>query len=422
MIESAARIELYVPERAVARHEVKFQQWVETVTAPLRYVSCGSGSGVQFCSVPLGSYIKDFEEETPHLAKEDVNTPRRQGMSAFSGFSVARDQRGIWFREGTGAPEEDRNTIYTFLVAKDLGEVAYFALRERLARTILRERNEQAVFLSRVLASEPGSETELVTDKQANYRDFAIAFNQAATRVCNPPKIHLAWKLLHLFQLLQRDLMASAKALVSPGGSTQSIEARDNIYRPLFEAILLIIEKVFDKSILIRMSTSIFVTWVKIARELKLLGDGEVANKVLPYVEQALKHSILQIADSLWRFQGHSLAGAADLGCDSCGVEAFSFVSALDTCQRELNLGLETLAYRLQKKLWKLWNKPEYTSFFVMRDWRGLSYCLNARNKKRLAAAFGLRTIDAITRSGISDERTWYRSMEDIFPHTDEKE
>jgi hypothetical protein len=40
-------------------------------------------------------------------------------MSAFSGFSVARDQGGVWFREGTGTPEEDRNTIYTFLVARE---------------------------------------------------------------------------------------------------------------------------------------------------------------------------------------------------------------------------------------------------------------------------------------------------------------
>jgi hypothetical protein len=55
-------------------------------------------------------------------------------------------------------------------------------------------------------------------------------------------------------------------------------------------------------------------------------------------------------------------------------------------------------------------------SEYPSRDWRGLSYNLNARNRKKLAAAFGLRTVDAIVRSGISDERTWYRSIKEMFP------
>ena len=150
-MESAARIELYVPERAVARHETDFQRWVETVTAPLRYVCTGDGPETRFCTTPLGKYIESFEDD------KDQAAPRRQGMSAFSGFSMARDQRGVWFREGTGAPEEDRVTIYTFLVARELGELAYCAIRERLAKTILRERNEQAVLLSRMLDPKCGS-------------------------------------------------------------------------------------------------------------------------------------------------------------------------------------------------------------------------------------------------------------------------
>jgi hypothetical protein len=121
MMQSTARIELYVPERAVARHEAAFQRWVETVTAPLRYVCVGDGANTDFCKTPLGTYIE-------HFGRPKKGSPRRQVMSAFSGFSMARDQRGVWFREGTGTPEEDRVTIYTFLVARELGKVAYYAI------------------------------------------------------------------------------------------------------------------------------------------------------------------------------------------------------------------------------------------------------------------------------------------------------
>src|SRR5438128_2049011 len=121
-MDSAARIELCVAERAVARHEAVFQRWVETVTSPLRYVCVGYGAETQICTTPLGKHIENFGEE---------GAPCRQAMSAFSGFSMARDQRGVWFRDGTGALDEDRNTIYTFLVAGELGEVAYLAVRER---------------------------------------------------------------------------------------------------------------------------------------------------------------------------------------------------------------------------------------------------------------------------------------------------
>src|SRR5260221_5747063 len=51
-MDPAARIELYVPERAVARNETAFQQWVETVTAPLRYVCVGNGPKNRFCPTP----------------------------------------------------------------------------------------------------------------------------------------------------------------------------------------------------------------------------------------------------------------------------------------------------------------------------------------------------------------------------------
>jgi hypothetical protein len=69
-----------------------------------------------------------------------------------------------------------------------------------------------------------------------------------------------------------------------------------------------------------------------------------------------------------------------------------------------------------EEKLRNLWTDPTYLPHLLLRDWRGLSYGLNARDRKELAAAFGLRTIDAIFKSGISDERTWYRSMRDSFP------
>src|SRR5262249_54265017 len=69
------------------------------------------------------------------------------------------------------------------LVARELGEVAYYALRERLARTILRDRNEQAVFMSRTLERKRGLEKELVCDRKVDYKDFATAFRRAAKRI-----------------------------------------------------------------------------------------------------------------------------------------------------------------------------------------------------------------------------------------------
>jgi hypothetical protein len=407
----AARIELYVAERAVARHEAEFQRWVEKVTAPLRYVCIGDGPATQFCTTPIGTYIESFGDGDRR--KGDKAAPGRKVMSAFSGFSVARDQSGVWFREGTGAPEEDRNTIYTFLVARELGEVAYYAIRERLAKTILRQRNEQAVMLSRVLDDRRGLETELVTEKESEYGDFARAFEAAANEISrlSPARIDLAWKLLHLFQLLQRDLMAWAY------DAKKSSEARREIYEPLFRSFCCIVERVFEGSILDRMSTVVFVTWVRMAGELHKLGDSQAAPAVKRYIEQALKASILEIADSLWRFQGHNLAGARDLlDSDSCGVEAFTFVAALNTCHYKLGLRVKGRVKEHEETLRQLWTDPTYLPHLLLRDWRGLSYSLNARNRKELAAAFALHTVDAIDRSGISDERTWYRSIKEMFP------
>jgi hypothetical protein len=111
-IDPAARIELYVAERAVARHESDFQKWVETVAAPLRYVCVVDGDKAKFCETELGKYIQDFgEADDPNNGKKH---PRRHEMSAFSGFSVARDQRGVWFREGTGLRRkiETRSTLF----------------------------------------------------------------------------------------------------------------------------------------------------------------------------------------------------------------------------------------------------------------------------------------------------------------------
>jgi hypothetical protein len=407
-MDSAARIELYVPERAVARSETAFQQWVETVTAPLRYVCVVKDAVTRFCTTPLGAHIKDFGDD-------DQAAPRRQGMSVFSGFSMARDQRGVWFREGTAAPEEDRVTIYTFLVAGELGEVAYYAIRERLAKKILHERNEQAVLLSRMWAPSCALETELVVKekKQIDYGDFAKAFERAAVHLSQsrPERIDLAWQQLHLLQLVYRDLMASA---LNP---KESIEKRKEVFRPLVGSLGRIVHGIFEGRILDRMSPSILATWTRIALELNRLGDGRAVPAVKPHVEQALKMSILEIADSLWRFQGHSFAGARDLDSDSCGVEAFAVVAGLNTWQYTLGLGLERLAEVHEEKLRKLWTDPTYIPHLLLRDWRGLSYCLNAPNRnKELAAAFGLRTVDAIFKSGISDERTWYRTMGEFFP------
>ena len=407
-MERAARIELYVAERAVVRHEAAFQGWVETVTAPLRHVCVGNSPDVRFCTTPLGRHIQNFEDD------QDEAAPRRQGMSAFSGFSMARDQRGVWFREGTGAPEEDRVTIYTFLVAGELGEVAYHAIRERLAKKILRERNEQAVLLSRMLVSKCALETELVVTekKESDYGDFAKAFESAAELISrsSPPRIDLAWKQLHLLQLVYRDLMASA---FNP---KRSVEKRKEILRSLFASLRRMVDGIFEARILERMSPLILATWTRIALELNRLGDGQAVPTVKSHVEQALRMSILEIADSLWRFQGHSFAGGRDSDCTSCGAEAFAVVAGFNTWQHTLGLGLEHLAEVHEEVLRNLWTDPTYIPHFLLRDWRGLSYGLNARDRKELAAAFGLRTVDAIHKSGVSDERTWYRNMRGFFP------
>src|SRR5260370_14279392 len=192
----------------------------------------------------------------------------------------------------------------------------------------------------------------------------------------------------------------------------KSTEEQQEIYQPLFDSLRCIVERIFEGSILDRMSTSVFVTWVRIAGELHDLGHSQARHIVKPYIEQALNKSILEIADSLWRFQGHSLAGAGDLGCDRWAVEAFAFVAALNTCQHKLGLGLEKLAKKHEQRLQEIWTNPTYIPLLLLRDWRGLSYALNARGEKALAAAFGLRTVDA----GISDERTWYRTMRERFP------
>lgn len=400
-MDSAARIELYVPERAVARRETAFQQWVETVTSPLRYVCVGHGLKTHWCKTRLGTHIENFGD--------GGDAPRRDVMSAFSGFSMARDQRGVWFREGTGAPEEDRVTIYTFLVARELGEVAYYAIRERLAKKILRELNEQAVILSRMLDEKCGLQMEFVWagEKESDYRNFAKAFESAAEQIFRscPERIDLAWKQLHLLQLLYRDLMASA---FNP---KQSVEEKKEIFQPLFHSLRRMVDGIFEGRILGRMSTSVLVAWARIATKLQEFGDELAVPTVKPHVEKALRSSILEIADSLWRFQGHSFAGAADLDCDSCGVEAFALVSALLTW-----LGVEDPAIVHQDRLRKLWTNPTYIPHLLLRDWRALSYTLKASDENDLAAAFGLRTVDGIIRSGISDERTWYWTMKQFFP------
>jgi hypothetical protein len=407
-MDSAAKIELYVPERAVARHETAFQQWVETVTAPLRYVCVRERASTRFCTTPLGTHIENFEDDNDQAA------PRRLGMSAFSGFSIARDQRGVWFREGTGAPDEDRVSIYTFLVDGELGKVAYYAIRERLAKKILREGNEQAVLLSRMLAPQCALETELVfkRESESDYRDFAEAFESAAEQISGsgPERIDLAWKQLHLLQLLYRDLVASA---FKP---KQSDEEKQGIFRPLFGAFRHMMDHVFDGRILDRLSPIFLATWTRIALELYRLGDVEAVPAVKPHVEKALTTPILEIADSLWRFQGHSFAGGRDSDGNSCGAEAFAFVAGLNTWQHTLRLELGHLAEEHEAELRNLWMDPTYIPHLLLRDWRGLSYGLNARDRKELAAAFGLRTVDAISKSGISDERTWYRTMREMFP------
>jgi hypothetical protein len=376
VMDSAARIELYVPERAVARREAAFQQWVETVTAPLRYVCVGYGSKTRFTTTPLGTHIENFGN--------GGDAPRRDVMSAFSGFSMARDQRGVWFREGTGAPEEDRVTIYSFLVAREVGELAYFAIRERLAKKILRELNEQAVMLTRMLDEKCGLQMEFIYDseKDSDYRNFAIAFESAAEnlfRSC-PERIDLAWKQLHLLQLLYRDMMASAfNPQLSP-------EKKMDISRPLFTSLRRMVEGIFEGSVLDRMSTSVLVAWAKIAKELHDFGDEQAVATVMPHVEQAMNKSILEIADSLWRFQGHSFAGARDLDCDSFGIEAFTFVAALDTSLHTLlDPALENIASARGEELRDLSADPTYVSHFLLRDWRGLSYTLNARGRKDLS-------------------------------------
>lgn len=404
--DAAAKIDLYVAERAVARHEAAFQRWVETVAAPLRYVCVGDGANTRFCNTPLGKYIENYGND------KIPDAPNRKIMSAFSGFSIARDQHGVWFRPGTGATDEDRVSIYTFLVAGELGRVAYYAIRERLARTILRERNEQAVLLCRKLGPTSGLEMEFVSDKTCDYRGFAQAFEKAAEYLSDidNARIDLAWQQLHLFQLLQRDLMTWV--------ADKPAQTREEVLRPLFNAFVCMVERTFEGRILARMSISVFATWVKIAKELKDLGDENAVKAIEPHVVQVLKASILEISDSLWRFQGHSLAAAGDLDCDSCGVEAFAFVAGINTWQCMLGLGLDGLAENHEETLRQLWTDPTYIPHLLLRDWRGLSYGLNARNRKELATAFGLRTVNALDRSGISSEREWYGFMRRMFPNS----
>jgi hypothetical protein len=255
-----------------------------------------------------------------------------------------------------------------------------------------------------------GLEKELVTGKKSDYLDFVNAFNSAAKEISKGTRIDLAWKQLHLFQLLQRDLMAWAFG-------KESDEEKKKIYKPLFEALECFVCGILKGNILERMSTSVFVTWLKMAGQLRK-SDPQIVDRVKPHIEAALRTPILGIADSLWRFQGHSLAGAGDLGCDSFGVEAFAFVSALKTCQQELGLGLEELANKHEITLNNLSTSQSYIPYLLLRDWRGLSYALDARDDeldRELARAFALRTVDSVTRSGISDERTWYLSIREMF-------
>ena len=241
---------------------------------------------------------------------------------------------------------------------------------------------------------------------------LAGAFERAAEHISrsSPERIDLAWKQLHLLQLLYRDLVASA---FEP---KLSDEEKKDIFRPLFGAFRHMVDRIFDGRILDRMSPINLATWTRIALELNRLGDGQAVPTVKPHVEQVLKTSILEIADSLWRFQGHSFAGGRDSDCNSCGAEAFAVVAGFKTWQHTLGLGLQALAQAHEEVLRDLWADPTYIPHFLLRDSRGLSYGLNARDRKELAAAFGLRTVDAISKSGISDERTWYRTMRAIFP------
>src|SRR5262249_52567033 len=159
--------------------------------------------------------------------------------------------------------------------------------------------NEQTVLLTRLLAGERDLQTEFVGAKETDYNDFAQAFERAAKHISclKPARFDLAWKQLHLFQLLQRDLMASAYI------PSRLEEEKKAIYQPLFNAFRCIVEKTFECSILDRMSPSVLVTWVRIAKELDELEVKEAVAVVKPHLEQALRMSIRKIADSLWRFQ-----------------------------------------------------------------------------------------------------------------------
>jgi hypothetical protein len=210
--------------------------------------------------------------------------------------------------------------------------------------------------------------------------DFTKAFQHAAEAISmsDRKRIDLAWQQLHLLQLLYRDLMASAFNLEKPNPK------RTEIFQCLFLSLKRIVECVFDgrgaeQSILDRMSTFVLVAWAKIASQ---LGD-EAISVVKPYAETALRSPIHHIADSLWRFQGHSLAGAGDLDSACCGVEAFAFVSALNI---SLDLRLAELAKVRADELQNLWANADYIPHFLLRDWRGLSYGLKARRMHDLAA------------------------------------
>jgi hypothetical protein len=249
-----------------------------------------------------------------------------------------------------------------------------------------------------------GLEMEFVggRETESDYRRFAKAFESAAVKI---ERIDLAWKQLHLFQLLYRDLMASTTSK----GDTW----REKVFLPLFNALKSLVGGPFRGEILDRMSASILVSWGRIAKKLHGLGRTELVEELRRHVTDALDRPILQVADSLWRFQGHRFTGVGDLDCDSFGADAFNFRATLATWSTE-NLGINGDPSAGIEEL----QKPAYFPYLLARDWRGLSYRLKAceeKELKELAAAFALRAVGAIASSGIAGEHAWYRDIKHLF-------
>jgi hypothetical protein len=181
----------------------------------------------------------------------------------------------------------------------------------------------------------------------------------------------------------------------------------------MFNALKSLVDGPFRGEILDRMSVSILVSWARIATKLYELGRTKLVDELRPHVKKVLDRPILDLADSLWRFQGHRFTGVADLGCDSFAADAINFRATLATWSTD-NLGINI------GSAWEITElqKPAYFPHLLARDWRGLSYRLKACKKKKLkelAAAFALRAVGAIAGSGIAGECAWYRDIRHLF-------